>query len=1611
MDAGTISTAAAGIWNQKDGPVTINGGTISSSSSDGISNSAGTIALNDGSVSAYGYGIFNGTGTVNIAEGSVSSTSKSGLYNKTAGSGGSFVISGGSISGETYAISSFHNMISLSGAPTLEGETADIYLENSQALLSFPAALTGVGTYTVATNSFSAGTLLSEAYTADDYSSKFVSADTGYRIGYNSAKKLYLQQAVTITPTVGQSKVFGADDPVFTYSQSPAASVTGALSGDLGRADGSDVGNYAYTLGTLTASSENYYLVLSPSATKFTINQKVVTIPEVADKTYNGSAQGHGLSNSAYTISVESGDTASATNVGTYTVTATLNDTTNTVWSDDTTAAKSIAWKIVPKAITVVPAAVARKVGEANPTFTLALTSGSTLADGDTLASAAGTPTFSCLENDGSLVDADSPTGTYNITIASLLGGSSNYAVTYTGGDSVGTLTVTQDTLGTGDYTITPTGYTVGEWTNNIITVSPAGSYKTIRSVAENGDRGSWETSLTVQDASTSLTFECKTTTGNSAGAISAPKTLSLMSDTKAPISTTPSETVNTTTGDITVTLTLSDDATPGLLSGIDVSSVTLKQGDTDCTTLIGASKDAGLSNDNKLAITFTRTNTANYTLTYSDNAGNTSSKTIALGKSTKDLTYDSGANTAIGSPTGTVPSSQSLWEYSQVTLPDNPFTLEGYTFQGWKATIGDTQLMYQPGDIFTMQNADVTMTAIWGLTEVSFETASDVWSQGSFSYAFDRRMGVMTGGRIRLLQDVSAEATTISKSVTLQTDGSARTLDMGNGSLFVNGSNATLTIDDEQLTITGSGTALSVSSGDVVVSGGTITGGEVGVSITTGGITMTNGTITGGTYAVTLAAGQTFALSGSPVLTGTTADIYLYGDNSKLSFPAALTGAETYTLALASPGAGRELSDANNTDYSDRFVSADSTYQIGYNLNKKLYLQKYAAITPDAGQSKAYGEDDPVYTYKVYVDGSVTEPSAIGITGALGRAAGVNVGTYGYELGTLASYNSNYIFILSSTPRFTITKRAITVVPEDASRIAGEDNPVFTMKLADGSTLAGGDILAYGDDALAYAAGTPTFSCSADTESEAGEYDITITELEGGSTNYSVTYTGAASTGTLTVLPIYTLSYGAGEVTVDPPGNAPGKAPTVLIPEGGTPGSYKLPTGSKVILPANPFTLEGYIFCGWEYKGKLYAPGDTFIMPNADAQLIAAWVSNQIADASGEVVFQNGKQVIHATLNLYKDGQLIQQTESNGSGKFKFKKLTNQAYDLEIVIEDKEAGDQIQTYRIITKDGRLISGENGSEISQLEVSQPQAVINFSSQVNNLLPDWDGQKLKQCWEGSDEVAKAALETLVEDNHITIMAVSDKYYQELSKVQTYQLFEDIKEKWSQLLVIAGKVTLTLQDDSTLANVEGIDALVGLLISKEDLETKKPNEKIQIIFQIKDVDENVEDPKILESMALLTVRGGQNQKVTKFFEVTIQKQIGDNPAVSISETPKEVELMFWIPEDMRDGDDYRILRNHEFEVEALRTRRIENFLYAYSSQFSTYAIAYTPTAGSGGDPPPDDAPPINEPIHIPSPKTGQRPPLTANSWMAVPAITGCRRRRLYAPAPRRKEMTVM
>ncbi len=138
--------------------------------------------------------------------------------------------------------------------------------------------------------------------------------------------------AVTLTPTLSQSKVYGDADPSLAYTSSPAVGTnlsngaTIAYSGTLTRTAGEDVGTYSIDIGTLT--NTNYTLSYTPA--DFNITAKPITIiPTAAQSKTYGSAD----ATLSYTISpstlpdgtaISLGGTLSRTtgeNVGTYSIT------------------------------------------------------------------------------------------------------------------------------------------------------------------------------------------------------------------------------------------------------------------------------------------------------------------------------------------------------------------------------------------------------------------------------------------------------------------------------------------------------------------------------------------------------------------------------------------------------------------------------------------------------------------------------------------------------------------------------------------------------------------------------------------------------------------------------------------------------------------------------------------------------------------------------------------------------------------------------------------------------------------------------------------------------------------------------------------------------------------------------------------------------------------------------------------------------------------------------------------------------------------------------------------------------------------------------------------
>ena len=82
-------------------------------------------------------------------------------------------------------------------------------------------------------------------------------------------------KTITITPTTGQAKIFGDADPPFTYTNSEWSDNSN-FSGVLGRSTGENVGNYAFSLSSLSTGS-NYTLILAPGP-QFSITPKYIIV-------------------------------------------------------------------------------------------------------------------------------------------------------------------------------------------------------------------------------------------------------------------------------------------------------------------------------------------------------------------------------------------------------------------------------------------------------------------------------------------------------------------------------------------------------------------------------------------------------------------------------------------------------------------------------------------------------------------------------------------------------------------------------------------------------------------------------------------------------------------------------------------------------------------------------------------------------------------------------------------------------------------------------------------------------------------------------------------------------------------------------------------------------------------------------------------------------------------------------------------------------------------------------------------------------------------------------------------------------------------------------------
>ncbi|MBA0885578.1 MBG domain-containing protein, partial [Flavobacterium undicola] len=366
------------------------------------------------------YGIVDPVFAYTVSPSLVGSDSFTGALTRVSGENiGTYAITQGSLSaGSNYAISYVSKDFAITAKPitvTVTASQTKVYgavdpvfaYTVSPSLLgsdSFTGALTRVSGENIGTYAITQGSL---------------SAGSNYTISYVSKDFSITAKPITVTATVSQTKVYGAVNPVYTYSVSPSLVGSDTFTGALTRVSGENIGTYAITQGSLSAGS-NY--TISYVSKDFAVTAKPITVTATASQT---KVYGTVDPVFAYTVSpsLVGSDTftgaltrVSGENIGTYAI----GQGSLSAGSNYTISYVSKDFAITAKPITVTATASQTKVyGAVNPVYTYSVSP-----------SLVGSDTFS-----GVLTRATGENvGSYAITQGSLSAGS-NYTISYVSKD------------------------------------------------------------------------------------------------------------------------------------------------------------------------------------------------------------------------------------------------------------------------------------------------------------------------------------------------------------------------------------------------------------------------------------------------------------------------------------------------------------------------------------------------------------------------------------------------------------------------------------------------------------------------------------------------------------------------------------------------------------------------------------------------------------------------------------------------------------------------------------------------------------------------------------------------------------------------------------------------------------------------------------------------------------------------------------------------------------------------------------------------------------------------------------------------------------------------
>ena len=402
---------------------------------------------------------------------------------------------------------------------------------------------------------------------------------------------------------------------------------------------------------------------------------------------------------------------------------------------------------------------------------------------------------------------------------------------------------------------------------------------------------------------------------------------------------------------------------------------------------------------------------------------------------------------------------------------------------QGTIAASSNYNLTFTPGTTFAVTQRPITVTADSGQSKIyGHADPAFAYTIGGLGLAFS---DTLSGALARTAgENVGSYA--IGQGSIAASSNYALTFTPGS-TFAVTPRAIAVTADTGQAKVYGNADpvfAYAISSGTLVGSdafSGTLdraTGENVGTySIALGSLTL------GPNYTLTVTPGTTFAVTPRPIAVAANAgQSKIYGNADPVLAYAissgSLVGSDAFSGVL-SRAAGENVGS---------FAIEQGSLDLGWNYNLTFtpgttfaVTQRPITVTANAGQSKVYGNADPVFAYAI---GGLGLAFSDTLSGALARTAGENVGSYAIGQGTIAA-SSNYTLTFTPGTTFAVTPRPITVTADAGqSKVYGNTDPAFAytiggMGMAFSDALSGALTRATGEDVGSYAIGQGTIAAS----------------------------------------------------------------------------------------------------------------------------------------------------------------------------------------------------------------------------------------------------------------------------------------------------------------------------------------------------------------------------------------------------------------------------------------------------------------------------------------------------------------------------------------------------